>query len=123
MKASKRQILVALVVGGALLGAGRADAWVAVRAAPIARGVAFGVTAAAVAGAVSSSYYAPPPSTTVVVQQPAPAPAPAAPAATGTVITTLPSGCVSSGGRYQCGSTWYQPYFGANGVYYQVVAP
>jgi hypothetical protein len=41
----------------------------------------------------------------------------------GTVITTLPSGCVASGSRYQCGSVYYQQYFGGNGVYYQVVQP
>jgi hypothetical protein len=29
---------------------------------------------------------------------------------------------VQAGERYQCGSVFYQPYFGGNGVYYQVVA-
>jgi hypothetical protein len=119
MSSSKLGIAVALAAGGLLLGPARAEAWVAVRAAPIARGIAFGVTAGAVAGAVASSY-APPPPTTVVVTPPPPPPAPTA---VGSVITTLPSGCAPTGGRYQCGSTWYQPYFGANGVYYQVVAP
>jgi outer membrane biosynthesis protein TonB len=50
-----------------------------------------------------------------------PSPKSTAPPAPGTVVTSLPSGCVSSGGRYQCGSVWYQPYFGANGVYFEVV--
>jgi hypothetical protein len=118
MSSSKPRILVAFAALAVLLGPARAPAWVAVRGAPIARGIAIGVTAGAVAGAVSSSYYHPPPSTTVVVTPPPPPPA-----AVGSVVTTLPSGCVSTGGRYQCGSIWYQPYFGSNGVYYQVVGP
>jgi hypothetical protein len=124
MSSSKPQILVALAALAVLLAPARAHGWVAVRGAPIARGVAIGVTAGAVAGAVSRSYYPPPPSTVIVTPPPAaPAPAPA-PTAVGSVVTTLPSGCVSAaGGRYQCGSVWYQPYFGSNGVYYQVVAP
>ena len=101
-------------------------AWVAVRVGVAPRLVgaaAVGVAAGAVAGAAASSAYnysAPPPSTVVVQQAPA---APPAPPAVGTVVTTLPSGCTTSGNRYQCGSVWYQPYFGGNGVYYQVVAP
>jgi len=103
-----------------------AGAWVAVRVGVAPRLVgaaAVGVAAGAVAGAAASSAYnytAPPPSTVVVQQAPA---APPAPPAVGTVVTTLPSGCTTSGNRYQCGSVWYQPYFGGNGVYYQVVAP
>ena len=61
------------------------------------------------------------PSTTVVQQS-----APAAPAY-GTQVTQLPGGCTSQNVHgvmaYQCGSTWYRPYFGANGVYYEVVSP
>lgn len=41
------------------------------------------------------------------------------------VVNSLPAGCVTvvSGSTqyYQCGSTWYQPNFGGNGVYYQPV--
>ena len=90
-----------------LLSATEANAWVAVRA-PVMRGAAVGVAAGAVAGAAvanSNSYH----STTVVAAPPA------------GVVTTLPSGCASSGGVYHCGSSTYQPYFGSNGVYYQPV--
>ena len=52
--------------------------------------------------------------------------APNAPAY-GTDVTVLPSGAVSRNVHgitaYQCGSVWYRPYFGSNGVYYEVVAP
>jgi hypothetical protein len=61
------------------------------------------------------------PSTTVIQQ-----PVPAAPAY-GTLVTILPPGSESRNVNgimaYQCGSTWYRPYFGANGVYYEVVSP
>ena len=61
------------------------------------------------------------PSTTVIQQS-----YPAAPAY-GTQVTTLPEGCTSQNVNgvmaYQHGSTWYRPYFGSNGVYYEVVAP
>jgi hypothetical protein len=124
MTSRKMRILGALAAAGMLGGPATASAWVAVRAGPRFVGAAaVGVAAGAVAGAaVASTAYPTYPSTVVVPPPPAaaPPPAPAAPAA-GTVVTTLPSGCVSSGGRYQCGSVWYQPYFGANGVYYEVV--
>jgi hypothetical protein len=114
-----RTLLLVTLCAGALLDARTASAWVAVRAGPAFIGAAaVGVAAGAVAGAAVASASAPPP-TTVVVTPPPPPPAPAL----GSVVTTLPSGCVQSGGRYQCGSAWYQPYFGSNGVYYQVVAP
>lgn len=42
------------------------------------------------------------------------------------VYPALPAGCAysSPGGLayYQCGTTWFSPYYGANGVYYRVVA-
>jgi hypothetical protein len=123
------RVLVA-VAGAVMLAPVAARGWVVARVGPrVVGAAAVGVAAGAVAGAAvasSSSYYYP--STTVVTPAPAPAPAPAAPApaappAVGTVVTTLPSGCTESGGRYQCGSLWYQPYFGGNGVYYTVVAP
>ena len=120
MRRSLRFVVV-FALGALLLGPASASAWVAVRAvgARIARGVAVGVTAGAVAGAVARPYYSSYSSTTVVT----PPPAAPAPTAVGTVVTTLPSGCASVSGRYQCGSVWYQPYFGGNGVYYQIVAP
>jgi hypothetical protein len=43
----------------------------------------------------------------------------------GAIYATLPSGCVASPGisttYYMCGDTWFQPSYGANGVYYTVV--
>jgi len=46
--------------------------------------------------------------------------------AIGTIYGTLPSGCgyvpEGSATYYNCGTMWLQPAFGANGVYYRVVA-
>jgi hypothetical protein len=45
--------------------------------------------------------------------------------AMGAIYATLPAGSVASpiGGitYYQYGTTWFQPSYGANGVYYRVV--
>jgi hypothetical protein len=45
----------------------------------------------------------------------------------GAIYPTLPSGCVMSSSQgtayYFCGNTWFQPSYGANGVYYTVVPP
>src|SRR5271166_1616053 len=45
--------------------------------------------------------------------------------AMGSVHGALPAGCitpsVSGGTYYLCGNTWFQPAYGANGVYYKVV--
>jgi hypothetical protein len=45
--------------------------------------------------------------------------------AIGAIYATLPAGCVTATvhGRtyYLCGNTWFQPSFGANGVYYRAV--
>ena len=42
------------------------------------------------------------------------------------IYATLPSGAapvtVGDSHYYQCGSTWFQPSYGANGVYYRVVS-
>ena len=47
------------------------------------------------------------------------------PPAQGITTTTLPAGCSmnasESGTFYVCGSTWYKPSYGANGVFYTVV--
>jgi hypothetical protein len=120
---SRKTRLLASLALGVIASSGSARAFVAVRAAPR---VAVGVAAGAVAGAAVAS--AATPTTTVVTPPPTvvtapPPPAQSAPVPVGTVVTTLPSGCVSSGGRYQCGSSWYKEYFGANGVYYEAVAP
>ena len=43
----------------------------------------------------------------------------------GAIYATLPTGCVVSTTYgttyYHCGPTWFQPSYGANGVYYRVV--
>jgi hypothetical protein len=43
----------------------------------------------------------------------------------GQIFATLPAGCTSAevqgGTYYVCGSSWFRPAFGANGVYYTVV--
>lgn len=43
----------------------------------------------------------------------------------GTEMAALPGGCASMNvngvNYYQCGPTWFQPFFGGNGVYYTVV--
>jgi hypothetical protein len=45
--------------------------------------------------------------------------------AMGAIYPTLPAGCVASSVHgttyYQCSTTWFQPSYGANGVYYRVV--
>jgi len=116
MRSRKLQLLAAIAAGGMLVGPGSASAWVAVGGPGLFGAAAVGVAAGAVAGAAVASSRP----TTVVVPPPA---APSPPAAVGTVVTTLPSGCVAADGRYQCGSVWYQPYFGGSGVYYQVIPP
>jgi hypothetical protein len=43
----------------------------------------------------------------------------------GAIYATLPAGCAASSvygtTYYQCSNTWFQPSYGANGVYYRVV--
>jgi hypothetical protein len=47
--------------------------------------------------------------------------------ARGAVYATVPAGCITPsvhGSTYcLCGNTWFQPSYGANGVYYRVVPP
>ena len=47
--------------------------------------------------------------------------------AIGTLVASVPAGCpyqyVNGVNYYVCGPTWYQPYYGANGLYYRVVPP
>ncbi len=51
----------------------------------------------------------------------------AATVAVGAMVATVPAGCPYqyAGGvtYYVCGGAWYRPYYGANGLYYQVVRP
>jgi hypothetical protein len=45
--------------------------------------------------------------------------------AIGVSYATLPSGCISppvqGGTYYLCGNTWFQPSYGANGIFYRAV--
>jgi hypothetical protein len=45
--------------------------------------------------------------------------------AMGAVYDALPAGCASTSmlgtNYYICGNTWFQPSYGANGLYYRVV--
>jgi hypothetical protein len=47
--------------------------------------------------------------------------------AMGAVYAAVPAGCITpsvhGGTYYLCGNTWFQPSYGANGVYYRVVPP
>jgi len=90
-------------------------------------GAAVGAVAGLAVGAAVASAARPP---TVVVQQPAYYP----PVGTyysqgnlplGTQVASLPPGSssmvVNGVNYYQSGPTWYKPFFGSSGVYYQVV--
>jgi hypothetical protein len=81
------------------------------------------VAAAGVVGLAAGAAIGSAASSTTVVQQPVYVTGPAI----GTEVMALPgSGCnsVSANGirYYNCGSAYYQPHFGSNGVYYTVVA-
>jgi len=85
-------------------------------AGAVAAAGAVGLAAGAALGSAAAS-------PAVVVQQPVYVSGPAI----GTEVVALPGGgCTSTftGGStyYQCGSSYYQPHFGSNGVYYTVVA-
>lgn len=64
---------------------------------------------------------------TIIVEQPSTTVVQPSAPAYGTQVTVLPAGCQSRNINgimaYQCGSVWYRPYFGASGVYYEVVPP
>ena len=83
-------------------------------------GWGWGIAGAAIAGVLIGA--AAQPQTVIVEQQAAPSVLPY-----GTQITALPAGCVSQNINgtvvYQCGPVWYRPFFGSNGVYYEVVPP
>ncbi|MGO4394866.1 hypothetical protein AB4Z46_26260 [Variovorax sp. M-6] len=90
-------------------------------------GAAAGAVAGMAVGAAMADAYRPP---TVVVQQPAVVvPQPVYPVQAnmplGTQLATLPGGArsmvVNGVNYYQFGPTWYKPYFGSSGVYYEVV--
>ncbi len=71
-------------------------------------GTAAAVGAAAGAAAATQPVYAPPAYAYPV----------------GATVPVLPAGCAydtfSGVNYYDCAGTWYRPYFGSNGVYYQV---
>jgi hypothetical protein len=75
---------------------------------PVAAAAAVGTAAAVGAAAVRQPVYAPP-----VYAYPI-----------GATLPVLPGGCAhdsfSGVNYYNCARTWYRPYFGSNGVYYQV---
>lgn len=84
-------------------------------------GLAVGTALGAVAASANepSTIVVEQPSTTTIVQQAAPV------FPVGTQVTALPGACqgqnVNGSLLYNCGGTWYKPYFGPSGVYYQVV--
>jgi hypothetical protein len=85
----------------------------------VAAAAVAGVAVGAMVGAAAASPA--PSSTTVVVQQPSYSAA----LPVGSQVTVLPGNCASATVRgaqyYQCGPSWYKPYFGDASVYYQVV--
>jgi hypothetical protein len=134
--------LTALVVASAtaalFVPAQSADAWVAygsrwgcrpivvAHPAPCYAGVGAAAVGGFLAGAAVASAARP-----AVVVNPAPvvinqAPVYVGSPMIGTTVSVLPPGCstmdVNGTHYYQLGSTWYRPYFGGSGVYYQVVA-
>ena len=92
-----------------------------------AAGAVAGLAVGAAVGAAAASAARP---ATVVVQQPAYYP-PVSPyypqgnLALGTQVAYLPPGAnsmvVNGVHYYQSGPTWYKPYYGSSGVYYEVV--
>jgi hypothetical protein len=90
---------------------------VAAGVAGLAVGAAIG---SAAAQANQAAYYQP-----VYVAQPAPVVVVQPPPPIGAIYYSLPYGVqapIIHGQQYYClGSTYYRPYFGNNGVYYQVV--
>lgn len=85
-----------------------------------AAGAVAGLAVGAAAGAAIASSTQP---TTVVVQQPTYVTQGNVPL--GTQVAALPPGARSMAVNgvtfYQSGPTWYKPYFGSSGVYYEVV--
>lgn len=94
-----------------------------------AAGVAVGVAAGAAIASVNNAAVASNAYNAGYVAGATTAPPPPAPVRTsfemGAIYAVLPAGCISprvqSGTYYLCGNTWFQPAYGANGVYYRVV--
>jgi hypothetical protein len=138
MKQIKKLIVSAAIVAGAFASMSGAHAWVAAAGGYRGGAVAVGgyhpayhpgcYGCGAAAGAVAGMAVG---ATTVVVAQPAavvvsqPAYVVAGNVPLGSQVAALPSGTqsmvVNGVTYYQYGPTWYKPYFGSSGVYYQVV--
>ena len=149
MKQIKTLILGVAVIAATLVPLSSANAWVAAaggwRGGAVAVGgyhpyhpyyrpagcygcgAAAGAVAGMAVGAAIADANRPP---TVVVQQPAvvvqqPVYPVQANMPLGTQLATLPGGArsmvVNGVNYYQYGPTWYKPYFGSSGVYYEVV--
>lgn len=148
MKQFKTLVLGAAVVAGALLPLSGANAWVAAaggwRGGAVAVGgfhpyhpyyrppgcYGCGAAAGAVAGMAVGAAIADASRPAVVVQQPAvivqpPPVVVQSGMPLGTQLAALPgdarSMVVNGVNYYQSGATWYKPYFGSSGVYYEVV--
>lgn len=148
MKQFKTLVLGAAVVAGALLPLSGANAWVAAaggwRGGAVAVGgfhpyhpyyrpagcYGCGAAAGAVAGMAVGAAIADASRPAVVVQQPAvivqpPPMVVQSGMPLGTQLASLPgdarSMVVNGVNYYQSGATWYKPYFGSSGVYYEVV--
>jgi hypothetical protein len=134
MRNNKLAILVSALLVVVAIPAPSVYAWAAVgrwgggafyHPAPCYAGVGAAAVAGFALGAVAASrppvVYAAP----QVVVNPAPVYYGSGPVI-GSSYNMLPGGATSlvvNGQQYyQAGSTWYRPYFGSNGVYYQVVA-
>jgi hypothetical protein len=100
------------------------DGWYRYGAADEALAGMMMITAMGAVSAANSSD-----SNTVIIEQPQAPAAPQQPAipSIGAQVLALPEGCqgrnIEGTLYYQSGSAWYRPYFGASGVYYQVVEP
>jgi hypothetical protein len=148
MKHIKTLVLGVAVMAGVSVPLSSANAWVAAGARGVAVGgyhggygyhpgyrpagcygcgAAAGAVAGIAVGAAVASAYRP---TTVVVAQPAvvmaqPTVIVQGNMPLGTQIAALPGGSrsmvVNGANYYQNGATWYKPYYGSSGVYYEVV--
>lgn len=147
MNQIKTLALAATLVAGVLAPLSGANAWIAAaggwRGGAVAVGgyhpyhpyyrpagcYGCGAAAGAVAGMAVGAAIASRPATVVVQQpvvavQPLPVVVQGGPPL-GTQMAALPGGArsmvVNGANYYQSGATWYKPYFGSSGVYYEVV--
>jgi hypothetical protein len=143
MKRMKTLILGIAATAGVLLPLADANAWIAAGRGGFAVGgyhggayyhpggcYGCGAAAGAVAGVMVGAAVASAARPTVIVDQPTyvaqqPIYVNQSNAPLGTQFATLPAGSrnmvVNGVSYYQNGATWYKPYFGSSGVYYEVV--